>query len=168
VSSRNAIIAEIPRLRRYARALTGDMHLADDLVQATLERAMEKWRLWRRDRDLRPWLLSIMHNLHVDQLRHGKHIDYCAEDDLPDIPCRPEQLDSLEIRDLDRALALLPLEQREVILLVGLEELSYKEVADTLGIPLGSVMSRLSRARTRLKAILSGETSPHHLHVVSS
>jgi len=167
VSSRDAVIAEIPRLRRYARALTGDTSTADDLVQETLERAMQKWRLWRRDRDLRPWLFSIMHNLHIDQLRHARPIDYYADEDLPDLPHRPEQLDSLEIRDLDRALALLPLEQREVLLLVGLEELSYKEVAATLGIPLGSVMSRLSRARSRLKAILSGETGPH-LQVVRS
>lgn len=167
MSSRDAVIAEIPRLRRYARALTGDTSTADDLVQETLERAMQKWRLWRRDRDLRPWLFSIMHNLHIDQLRHARPIDYYADEDLPDLPHRPEQLDSLEIRDLDRALALLPLEQREVLLLVGLEELSYKEVAATLGIPLGSVMSRLSRARSRLKAILSGEAGPH-LQVVRS
>lgn len=161
MNSRDAVIAEIPRLRRYARALTGSMDVADDLVQATLERAMEKWSTWQRDRDLRPWLFSIMHNLHVDQVRRGKHIDYCPEENLPDIPYRAEQLDSLEIRDLDRALALLPVEQREVLLLVGLEGLSYKEVAGTLGIPAGSVMSRLSRARTRLKAILAGNDAPH-------
>lgn len=167
MSSRDAIIAEIPRLRRYARALTGNLDMADDLVQETLERAIDKWRFWQRDRDLRPWLFSIMHNLHVDQLLRAKHIDYCDQDSLPDIAYRPEQMDGLEIRDLDRALALLPVDQREILLLVGLEGLSYKEVADTLGIPVGSVMSRLSRARTRLKALLSGQAGPH-LKVVSS
>jgi len=160
VSSRDAIIAEIPRLRRYARALTGALEPADDLVQATLARALEKWRFWQRDRTLRPWLFSIMHNLHVDQLRHSHPLDYRDADDLPEIPQRPVQLDGLELRDLDRALAQLPLEQREILLLVGLEELSYQDVARTLGLPLGTVMSRLSRARARLRAILAGESAP--------
>lgn len=167
MSSRDAIIAEIPRLRRYARALTGGMDTADDLVQETLERALEKWRFWQRERDLRPWLFSIMHNLHADHLRGSRHIDYCEADDLPEIPQRPEQQDGLELRDLDRALGLLTLEQREILLLVGLEELSYQDVARTLGVPQGTVMSRLSRARARLKAILAGEAIPQ-LKVVSS
>jgi len=160
VSSRDAILAEIPRLRRYARALTGAISPADDLVQATLAQALEKWRFWQRDRTLRPWLFSIMHNLHVDQLRRSHPIDYCDADELPEIPQRPAQLDGLELRDLDRALAQLPLEHREILLLVGLEELSYQDVARTLGVPLGTVMSRLSRARARLRAILAGEPAP--------
>lgn len=167
MSRRDAIVAEIPRLRRYARALTGGMDAADDLVQETLERALEKWHFWQPDRDLRPWLFSIMHNLHVDQLRRSHHVDYLAYEDLPEMPQRPEQLDALELRDLDRALALLPVEQLEILLLVGLEEMSYQSVARTLGLPTGTVMSRLSRARARLKAILAGDVVPH-LKVVST
>ncbi|OHC64037.1 MAG: RNA polymerase subunit sigma-24 [Rhodocyclales bacterium RIFCSPLOWO2_02_FULL_63_24] len=167
MSSRDAIIAEIPRLRRYARALTGRVDAADDLVQETLQRALEKWRLWQRERDLRPWLFSIMHNLHVDGRRRDNRIDFCAEDELPVPVQRASQQDALELRDLDRALALLPADQREVLLLVGLEELSYAEVARALKIPQGTVMSRLSRARIRLKAILADEAAPI-LKVVST
>jgi RNA polymerase sigma-70 factor (ECF subfamily) len=167
VSSRDAIVAEIPRLRRYARALTGRTDAADDLVQETLQRALEKWRLWQRQRDLRPWLFSIMHNLHVDGRRRDHRVDFCADEDLPVPVQRASQADALEVRDLERALALLPADQREVLRLVGLEELSYAEVARALDIPQGTVMSRLSRARTRLKAILAGKTSPQ-LKVVST
>ena len=162
----DAIIAEIPRLRRYARALTGDGHQADDLVQDTLERALEKWRLWQHGRELRPWLFSIMHNLHVDGRRRAHRVDFRPDDDLPLPAQRASQQDGLELRDLDRALALLPPEHREVLLLVGLEDLSYAEVARTLNIPQGTVMSRLSRARARFKAVLAGETAPM-LKVVS-
>ncbi len=164
---RDAIVAEIPRLRRYARALTGRADAADDLVQETLQRALEKWRLWQRERDLRPWLFSIMHNLHVDGHRRDQRVDFCADDDLPVPVQRASQADALELRDLECALALLPPEQREVLLLVGLEELSYAEVARALQIPQGSVRPRLSRARTRLKAILAGEAAPQ-LKVVST
>jgi RNA polymerase sigma-70 factor (ECF subfamily) len=167
VSSRDAIVAEIPRLRRYARALTGSTDAADDLVQETLQRALEKLSLWQRERDLRPWLFSIMHNLHVDGRRRDHRIDFCDDDNLPVPVQRASQTDTLELRDLERALALLPQDQREVLLLVGLEELSYAEVARALGIPQGTVMSRLSRARARLKALLAGETTPQ-LKVVST
>lgn len=167
MSSRDAIIAELPRLRRYARALTGRVDAADDLVQDTLQRALEKWHFWQHQRDLRPWLFSIMHNLHVDGRRRDRRIDFLDDDDLPALAQRPAQGDALELRDLERALALLPQDQREVLLLVGLEELSYAEVARALKIPQGTVMSRLSRARTRLKAILAGEAIPQ-LKVVST
>ena len=160
MSSRDAIVAEISRLRRYARALTGQSDSADDLVQDTLERALEKWHLWQCARDVRPWLFSIMHNLHVDTRRRAGRIDYRDDDDLAEVPQRSEAADGLELRDLDRALVLLPTEQREVLLLVGLEELSYAEAARVLGIPQGTVMSRLSRARSRLQSILAGEAVP--------
>ena len=167
MNSRDLIVPEIPRLRRYARALTGRPDAADDLVQDTLERALEKWQFWQRERDLRPWLFSIMHNLHVDTCRREGRIEYCDDDALPHVVQRPDQEDALHLRDLDRALALLPLDQREVILLVGLEELSYAEVAAALSVPQGTVMSRLSRARARLKSILAGEAVPQ-LKVVKS
>lgn len=160
MSNRDAIVAEIPRLRRYARALAGRADAADDLVQETLQRALEKWRLWQRERDLRPWLFSIMHNLHVDGQRRAHRVDFRDDDELPVPVQRASQADALELRDLERCLALLPVDQREVLLLVGLEDLSYAEVARALKIPQGTVMSRLSRARTRLKALLAGETTP--------
>ena len=167
MNCRDAIVAEIPRLRRYARALAGQADAADDLVQDTLERALDKWRFWQRERDLRPWLFSIMHNLHVDGRRRDGRIEFRDDDELPESAQRAEQADALELRDLERALMLLPLDQREVLLLVALEELSYAEVARALAIPQGTVMSRLSRARSRLGAILAGETIPQ-LKVVSA
>ena len=160
MSDYEAVVAEIPRLRRYARALTGDAGRADDLVQDTLERAIAKWSLWQRNRELRPWLFTIMHNVHADQRRAPSAVEFRADDELPTVAQRGAQHDELEVRDLDRALAQLPFAQREVLLLVGLEELSYAEAANALGVPTGTVMSRLARGRDRLRAILARETQP--------
>lgn len=164
--NRQAIVAEIPRLRRYARALTGDAVRADDLVQDTLERALGKWSLWRPG-NLRAWLFSIMHNLFVNQVRIPRLIDYPGDETLPDLPTRANQSDALELRDLARSLARLPEEQREVLLLIVLEDLSYENTAKVLGVPIGTVMSRLSRGRERLRALLSGsEPAEAQLKVV--
>ncbi|MBI5909883.1 MAG: RNA polymerase sigma factor [Betaproteobacteria bacterium] len=148
------IVAHIPRLRRYARALAGDSHRADDLVQDTLERALAKFYLWRRGSDLRAWLFTIMHNVFINQLKARRELalDDAVEDGLQSAP----QSDPLELRDLDTALRLLPVGQREVLLLVALEQLSYAEVSKALSIPVGTVMSRLSRGRERLRALMSG------------
>jgi len=158
------IVAHIPRLRRYARALTGDGHRADDLVQDTLERALAKYYLWRRGSDLRAWLFTIMHNVFVNQLKARRELalDDAVEDGLQSAP----RSDPLELRDLDAALRQLPVEQREVLLLVGLEQLSYAEVSDALGIPIGTVMSRLSRGRERLRAAMSGSANATSLRAV--
>ena len=129
-------------------------------MQDTLERALANWRFWQRDRELRPWLFSIMHNLHVDGQRRDGRIDFRDDDELPVQVQRAAQDDALELRDMERALALLPLEQREILLLVGLEELTYADVARVLKLPQGTVMSRLSRARKRFRAHLSRETIP--------
>ncbi len=155
MSSRDLIVAEIPRLRRYARALTGDAARADDLVQDTLERALSRFSLWRPG-NLRAWLFTIMHNIFVNQIKSAANIDYLADELLPDLPLRATQSDNLELRDLDRALSRLSAEQREVLLLVGLEDLSYEYAARIVGTPIGTVMSRLSRGRERLRALLSG------------
>ena len=163
---RDAIVAEIPRLRRYAQALTGDAARADDLVQDALERALAKWLLWRHGSDLRAWLFAIMHNLFVNQVRASQLIEYRADDDIPEQVARATQGDGLALRDLDRALAELSIEQREVLLLIGLEELSYVEAARVLGVPLGTVMSRLSRARVRLGMLLEGQAGGASLKVV--
>jgi RNA polymerase sigma-70 factor (ECF subfamily) len=147
----------IPRLRRYARALTSDRNQADDLVQECLTRAWEKLSLWQRGTNLRAWLFTILHNLYVNDLRRRKnHPELLTlDDEALDAPHRATQEDGFELRDLHVALNRLPLEQREVLLLVGLEEMSYEEVAKTLGIPIGTVMSRLSRSRERLRVFLN-------------
>lgn len=153
--SRQDIVAEIPRLRRYARALTGEAVRADDLVQDTLERALGKWSLWGAG-NLRAWLFSIMHNLFVNQARSPRLVDYPGDEALPDLPTRATQNDALELRDFAHSLSRLPEEQREVVLLVALEDLSYGDTAKVLGVPVGTVMSRLSRGRERLRALLEG------------
>ena len=159
------ITACIPRLRRYARALVGDRAAADDLIQETLERAWARISQFRVGTDMRAWMFSIMHNLHLNQAR-GKRESESFDDETVEIPVRATQGDGLEIRDLERALRELPVEQREILLLVALEDLSYEEVAGTLGIPLGTVMSRLSRARERLRVLMNGLPITQKLQVV--
>ncbi|MBI5068553.1 MAG: sigma-70 family RNA polymerase sigma factor [Deltaproteobacteria bacterium] len=167
MSDRDRIVELIPRLRRYARALSGGRGEADDLVQDTLARAFDKLHLWRPERDLRVWLFSVMHNLHVDQGR--------ARRARPEVPMGGEALlapasggpgDVLERQRLIRALEWLPAPQKQVLLLVALEQLSYDEVARALGIPVGTVMSRLSRARATLRALLAGDGRAPTLEVV--
>ncbi len=155
----------IPRLRRYARALVGERAAADDLVQDTLERAWSKLHLYRRGTDLRAWLFTVMHNVHVNKLRAARPTDP-LDDGMLELAQRAPQGDALLVRDLDRAVARLPADQRAVLLLVTLEEMSYEEVARTLGIPIGTVMSRLSRAREKLRAMMLGQTPPAKLKVV--
>lgn len=157
----------IPRLRRYARALTGDRSRADDLVQDTLERAMIKYHLWQQGSDLRAWLFSIMHNTFINQLRaQPAGMTGELDDEAMSLAARPTQSDWLEVRDLQTALLRLPEEQREVLLLVGLEQMTYEESAGVLGIPMGTVMSRLSRARERLRGLLAGGALHSGLKVV--
>jgi RNA polymerase sigma-70 factor, ECF subfamily len=153
MASAEAIVEWIPRLRRYARALTGDAVLADDLVQDTLARAIEKFALWRAGSDLRAWLFSVMHNTFVNQLRARHATEVLESDDLEALP----RISDGTLIDLEKCLRGLPAEQREIILLIGLEEMSYAEAAQALGVPQGTVMSRLSRARTRLAALMAGE-----------
>lgn len=163
MSQINILIEEqIPRLRRYARALTGDRNRADDLVQDTLERAWGKLNLWRKDSDIRAWMFTIMHNLFVNQIRQnpGTHTFVPLDDEALEIPVRATQNDGLEMHDLMSAIHRLPDEFREVVLLVGLEQLRYEEVAQVLGVPIGTVMSRLSRGRERLRVLMAGNASP--------
>jgi len=151
------LIEQIPALRRYARALTGDAWAADDLVQDTLERACSKWRLWMAGTDLRAWLFAIMHNLYISEVRQRMRrgglahpLDWNELDDEPPAPDAP--LDTAI--DLQRCLSRLPDDQRVVLLLVTLQDLSYAEVARIVGVPVGTVMSRLSRARARLQELM--------------
>jgi RNA polymerase sigma factor (sigma-70 family) len=162
----NAILAEIPRLRRYARALLGERAAADDLVQDTLERAWSRLSQWRVGSDMRAWLFGIMHNLRVDQLRRPSLPTHSIDEGDFDLPTRPTQADKLEVMDIESALSCLPDEQREVLLLVALEEMPYAEIALTLGVPVGTVMSRLSRGRERLRTIMDGAQPATKLRVV--
>ena len=154
--NRQPIVEQIPALRRYARALTGDSWVADDLVQDTLERACSKWRLWAAGSDLRAWLFTVMHNLFANQLRRAGRQAPAGTLDIDDLShelAAPND-DPGPALDLQRCLLRLPPEQRAVLLLVSLEDMSYAEVAKIIGVPIGTVMSRLSRARSRLQTLL--------------
>lgn len=152
-----AIVACIPNLRRYARGLVSDPTLADDLVQDTLERAWSRFSLWQKRGDIRAWMFGIMHNRFIDGLRSkGRQLEDSVGDALPEISQRAKQSDGIEVRDLDRVLQQLPAEQREVMLLIAVEEMSYGEAATALGVPIGTVMSRLARGREKLRQELQG------------
>lgn len=160
------LLSWVPRLRRYARALAGNREDADDLVQDTLERAWSRSSLWRGVGDMRAWLFGVMHNLHVDGVRRPRPPTVPLDEGTPEILVAPAQSERLEVRDLQAALDQLSPEQKEVLLLVALEDMAYAEVAATLGIPIGTVMSRLSRGRERLRLLLAGAEQPSHLKVV--
>ena len=160
------LLSWVPRLRRYARALAGNRDDADDLVQDTLERAWARSALWRGVADMRGWLFSIMHNLHVDGVRRPRVATQAMDDDTPEIAMAPTQGERLAVLDLQAALDQLPAEQKEVVLLVALEDMAYADIAKTLGIPIGTVMSRLSRGRERLRALMDGRAEPVRLKVV--
>jgi RNA polymerase sigma-70 factor (ECF subfamily) len=149
----------IPSLRRYARMLTGDAWMADDLVQDTLERACSKWRLWAVGSDLRAWLFTLMHNIFINQARRSMRQAAAGVtvnvDDVEGEMAAPEA-GTAQALDLQRCLLRLPEDQRVVLLLVSLEDLSYEEVAKITGVPVGTVMSRLSRARSRLRELMDG------------
>jgi RNA polymerase sigma-70 factor, ECF subfamily len=148
--------AEIPRLRRYARALTRDMSRADDLVQSCLTRAVAKQHLWQPGTDLRAWLFTILHNQHVNDVRRSvrEGINVAVEEMAPLLTVQANAMDVLQLRDLEAAIGKLPAEQRQVILLVGLEGMRYEEVAVILGVPVGTVRSRLSRGRDQLRRLM--------------
>ena len=164
------LLAAIPRLRRYARVLTGDPARADDLVQETLARGWEKRRLWAAGTDLRAWLFTIMHNVFVNQramaVRESQNVSLDAEGDAGaawQVPVRAPQQTHVELLEVLRQLARLPPEQREVLVLAAVDEMRYEEIATMLSIPVGTVMSRLSRAREKLRRAMSetpGESTP--------
>jgi RNA polymerase sigma-70 factor (ECF subfamily) len=160
--------AEIPRLRRYACALTRDLSRADDLVQNCLTRAIAKEHLWQYGTDLRAWLFTILHNQHVNDVRRAVREGASVElEDAPTLTVQSNAIPSLQLRDLETAIGKLPREQRQVILLVGLEGMAYEEVAAILKVPVGTVRSRLSRGRGQLRRLMgmeeeSGESGRRH------
>ena len=153
--------AQIPRLRRYARALCRDRTAADDLVQDCLCRALTKGHLFQPGTNLRAWLFTMMHHLHVNTVRRGVRQGAAVpvDDVEPLLTEPPAQGGGLTLRDLDRAMGELSEEQRQVLLLVGLEAMSYEEVATILDLPVGTVRSRLSRGRERLRELIGYETA---------
>jgi len=151
---RQSVAATIPALRRYARALTRDAETADDLVQDTLVRALRSEHLFHGG-EVRSWLYTILTNLNRNRLRSLARrpvLSPIEDNDAPDL-AGPEAGG----RDIERALATLVEEQRNALLLVVLEGLSYREVAEVQGVPIGTVMSRLARARAQIKSYLDGE-----------
>lgn len=154
---RSQLASELPPLRRFARALTGDSALADDLVQDCVERALSKSHLYDPARPLRAWLYAVLRNLYISGLRrNGRSTVVKTVDDLMDgegsVP--PAQEERLSVSSVASALDRLAQQHREVIVLVALEEMSYRDVSEILGVPIGTVMSRLSRAREHLRQIL--------------
>ena len=161
--NRQTIVAHIPGLRRYARALTGDVWAADDLVQDTLERACSRWRYWLAGTDLRAWLFTLMHNVFIGQVRQGlTRARLVPTVDLDDVVHELHDPDSsMDFAiDLQRCLLRLPDEQRVVLLLVTMEDMTYEQVAKITGTPVGTVMSRLSRARERMRELLDESGEP--------
>jgi RNA polymerase sigma-70 factor (ECF subfamily) len=147
---------QIPRLRRYARALTRNPGRADDLVQDTLLRALAKQHLWQPDTNLRAWLFTLMHNQYVNDVRRSAREGQTVEIDTMSngLAATTDPTASRQLHELRRALAQLLDEQREAILLVGLEGLSYAETAAILAVPVGTVRSRLSRGRDNLRRLM--------------
>jgi RNA polymerase sigma-70 factor (ECF subfamily) len=163
MNAQNELLDHLPGLRRYARALVNNRELAEDLVQDTLERALSRLSLFKEGTDMRAWLFTIMHNVFANHVRQSssRPVHLSVDDDaewvsFAYLSVGGNQLPMLEVRDFDDALQRLPLDQRQVVLLIGLEEMSYIEVALALDVPLGTVMSRLSRGRERLRSLMSG------------
>lgn len=152
----------IPGLRRYARSLVRDSSSADDLVQDCLERAVNHWHQ-RREADVRSWIFSILHNVAIDHIRRkARQRPHIAMEDAVDeettLAYAPPQEEAVRHTELLRALDTLPDEQRAVLLLIAVESLSYAEAAHVLKVPIGTVMSRLARARERLRCALEGDS----------
>jgi RNA polymerase sigma-70 factor (ECF subfamily) len=149
------IVELIPRLRRYARALTGSVDGADDLVQDCLERALGRLHMWRSGSNMRAWLFAILHNRFVNDVRRAR-----IRPDVGSLPdwqvggtVRAIQDDVVMLRSVLVGLRQLPDDQRAALLLIGLEEMSYREAAEVLKVPIGTLMSRLARARERLREL---------------
>jgi RNA polymerase sigma-70 factor (ECF subfamily) len=155
---RSRLVEQIPRLRAYARALTRNATAADDLVQECLTRALSKSHLWQEGTDLRAWLFTILHNQYVNQVRRavreGMVLALGDTETKQELTISPNQDKRLELRDLERALAELPEDQRATVLLVGMEGLNYEEAAAVFDVPIGTIRSRLSRGRETLRQLM--------------
>jgi RNA polymerase sigma-70 factor, ECF subfamily len=152
-----SIVAELPTLKKYALRLTRCAHLAEDLVQDCLARALSRRHLFNNDANIRPWLFTVMHNLHVSNCRQAKVRGTYAKSQTA-VACEGREATQEHVSDLNRvyrAINGLPKEQRDVVVLVTLQEFSYQEAATSLGIPIGTVMSRLARGRDKIRSVLT-------------
>ena len=166
---RAAILAEIPRLRRYALALARGRDAADDLVQDSLERALDRIDNWQSGESPRRWLFTIMHHLFVDQLRRSKRraeVVMLPLDDREALASPAHQAESVESREIMDALQAVSPDRRAALLMVGVEGFSYAEAAEILGIPAGTLMSRVSRGREELRGLLDDAARRRTIRVV--
>ena len=164
-----AILAEMPRLRRYARALLRDRDAADDLVQDCLERALLRLDNWQTGENPRRWLFTIMHHLFVDQMRKARRrseVVMLTLDDSEALSSPAVQADSVASREIVDALEALSPERRSALLMVGVEGFSYAEAASILGIPAGTLMSRIARGREELRGLLDDAARRRVIRVV--
>ena len=146
----------LPRLNRYARSLTHDPVRADDLVQDTVVRALQKAHLFVQNTNLRGWLVTIMHNEHINTARqYFRTPTMVSEENLAGVGCGETQTAPIELQEIRRAVGRLPADQRQALLLHCVQGLKYQEIAATLGLPIGTVQSRISRARVRLRAMIA-------------
>jgi RNA polymerase sigma-70 factor, ECF subfamily len=163
IEFRQQLTAELPYLRRFARALCGDAALADDLVQDCVERALSRSSLYDPSRPLRAWLFAILRNIFISGLRKSSRLQVVKTvDELYDgeDAVRAEQETNISLKLIAQALDQLPDQQREILVLVSLEEMSYREAAEIVGVPIGTVMSRLSRARNHMQQLLEERGTP--------
>ncbi|KJV24641.1 RNA polymerase sigma factor [Luteibacter yeojuensis] len=163
----DALRTMLPRLRRFALWLARDAHAADDLVQSTMERALAKWATRRDDESLRAWLFAILYRLYLDgKRRASRYALLLGALGREDEPTWPSAERVAEAHATLSAFAALPDEQRSLLLWVTVEGLSYEEVAGILGVPIGTVMSRLSRARRAFRALGDGTTESPALRLL--
>jgi RNA polymerase sigma-70 factor (ECF subfamily) len=158
VNRKQAIAAELPRLRRYSRALLRDPAEADDLVQDCLARALARIDQWREGESPRRWLFTILHNLYVDRTRaRARRPEETPINDLhgAGLGAEPDQMERVAFQEVLAALQAIPAERREALVLIGIEGMSYRDAAEVLAIPVGTLMSRLGRGRQQLRALLS-------------
>ncbi|MAF47049.1 MAG: sigma-70 family RNA polymerase sigma factor [Rhodospirillales bacterium] len=164
MDKRAALTETLPHVMRYARALTRNADTAEDLLHDCVGRALSRLHLFEAGTNMRAWLFTIMHNIHRQNLRQSSRrprTDSLTDELAERIGREADQNDKLMLRDFERALGELPDDQRHVILLVGLEDMSYQETADVLEIPVGTVMSRLARARAKLRQAMDGNGKPN-------
>jgi RNA polymerase sigma-70 factor (ECF subfamily) len=166
---RGAILAELPRLRRYARALMRDRDQADDLVQDCIEKALARLDSWQTGDNPRRWLFTIMHHIFVDQLRRVKRRGEPVNIDTAQgaaFVTEPSQLDNLAAQEVMQALQAIAPDRRSALVLVAVEGLTYAEAATVLGIPAGTVMSRIARGREELRKELEDASRRRTIRVV--
>ena len=168
---RGAILAELPRLRRYARALMRDRDKADDLVQDCIEKALARIDGWQNGDNPRRWLFTIMHHLFVDQLRRVKRRGETVDIETATgaaLVTGPSQLDDLATREVMEALHAIDPDRRSALVLVAVEGLTYAEAASVLGVPAGTVMSRIARGREELRRNLEDASRRRTIKVVAT